>query len=107
MSASVGMGLHAQRIQVLADGGHGELAAAGNNVAIDQHQGELGIWRQRRAVGVEEVVIGDGTAVPYRARNFPPIHPARSRHVSLTPSAQATGAPMMWIGVEVVIMCIP
>ncbi len=60
MSATVGMGLHTQCIQVAADGGHRQFAAAGDNVAIDQHQGELSIRRQGRAVGVEEVVIGEG-----------------------------------------------
>lgn len=60
MSAAVGMGLHTQCIQVAADGGHRQFAAVGDNVAVDKHQGELGIRWQVRAVGVEEVVIGDG-----------------------------------------------
>ena len=53
-------GLHAQRVQVAANGGHGEFAAACEKFAIDQHQGELGVWRQGRAVGVEQVVVGGG-----------------------------------------------
>lgn len=76
-SASAGMGLQPQPVQVKANDGQGELAAADQDVTLDQHQGQLRAGGEGRAVGIEQIVVADanGRTVPrLQSTGQPPGH---------------------------------